>query len=433
MRPWHATDVRDRGRLVFLRAPGARVAVVSVVLATLTTAIAAVPQAAHAAQRLPECSGVAAQQPKGSQLVDVPSDDPLTDIGVPKAQQWLRDHGLQPGAGVTVAVVDSGVGPGVPKAAGSAGVAPSYYHGSAVAGIIAGPSGIAPRARILDLPVYAGSDSSTGPQVSAADVTAAFNALAAHYRQWHVSIVNASLEVGDNAQLRADVAQLQRHGVIVVASTGNRLQASGVPSTYVGGEDFADRYFPAGYDGVVGVSAVAPSGSDSAASVLANSATDVSAPTVGLRTLSMLGTTCLLDDVATSWSTAEVSGVLALLRSRYPKASADELIARLEDTASGRPDVRTDFAGAGVVQADQALTRPLTLAPGGKQSTDALPAPDDRAFAPPPARDVLAGTRHLSVWWGLLGGGALLLALVLRPVLSRRRSGGASSGRGVSR
>ena len=399
-----------------------RATAAGVALAALPVSIAAAPQPAQAAERLPECSGVSAQQPNGTTLIDVPADDPLAQIGVPQAQQWLRDHGTRPGAGVTVAVVDSGIGAGVTKAAGSASSAPGYFHGSAVAGIIAGPAGVAPGAHVLDLPVYTGAGSSTGPQVSAASVRSAFAALAAHYRDWHVSIVNASLEVDDDPQLRADVAQLRRHGVIVVASTGNRMQAAGVPSVYVGGEDFADHYFPAGYAGVVGVSAVAPPGSDAAAAVLANSATDVSAPTVGLRTLSMIGTPCVLDDVATSWSAAEVSGVLALLRSRYPKASAAELVARLEDTASGRTDVRTDFAGAGVVQAEEALTRPLALEPGGRQSTDAVPAPDEHASAPPPARDVLAGTRHLSVWWGLLGGGALLLALVVRPVLSRRRS-----------
>jgi membrane-anchored mycosin MYCP len=112
---------------------------------------------------------------------------------------------------------------------------------------------------------------------------------------------------------------------------------------------------------------------------------------------------------------------MALLRSAYPKESAAQLIARLEDTASGRPDVRTDFAGAGVVQADQALSRPLTLSPSGVASVPTVPRADDKASVPPPAPDALAGTRHLSVWWGLLGGGALLLALVLRPVLSRRR------------
>jgi membrane-anchored mycosin MYCP len=374
---------------------------------------------AAAATQLPECSGVSADQADGSTLLPVPAHGPLEQLGVPQAQQWLRDGGTQPGAGVTVAVVDSGVAGGVTLAPGSASGAPQYFHGTAVAGIIAGAYGVAPAARILDLRVYTAGDSADGPQVSAAGVRAAFDQLVAH-PEWDVSIVNASLEIGEDPGLAADIATLRKRGVIVVASTGNRLQASGVPSVYVGGEDVGGRYFPAGYAGVLGVSAVAPAGGDTAASVLASSATDVTAPTTGLRTVALTGAPCLLGDVATSWATAEVSGVLALLRSAYPHASAAELVARLESTASGRADVRTAFAGAGVVQAYQALTRPLTLTASGQQSTDAVAAPDDRASVPPPEPDVLAGTRHLSVWWGLLGGGALLLALVLRPVLARR-------------
>lgn len=390
------------------------VAAAAVVAGVLVTAPA---PPAHAADQLPECAGVSAEQPQGQQLADVPANGPLAQIGVPAAQRWLNARGTTPGAGVTVAVVDSGIGGGLPVAPGSAGGQPTYFHGTAVAGVI---TAIAPGVRLLDLPVYT-SDQQQGPQVSAAGVRGAFDALVAH-PEWGVSIVNASLEVGDDPALAADVAALRKRGVIVVASTGNRLEASGVPSTYRGGEDFAKRYFPAGYDGVLGVSAVAPPGGDTAAAVLANSATDVTAPTVGLTSVSLLGTPCLLDDVATSWAAAEVSGVMALLRSAYPRQSSAQLIARLESTASGRPDVRTDFAGAGVVQADQAVSRPLALSPTGEVSAPAVPRADDRASVPPPAPDALAGTRHLSVWWGLLGGGALLLALVLRPVLSRRRS-----------
>ncbi|WGL52756.1 S8 family serine peptidase [Nocardioides sp. BP30] len=397
-----------------------RLAAIGVAAASLSLSVVSAVPASAAADQLPECSGVSANQPRGSSLLTVPSSDPLEQIGVRDAQHWLRARGIEPGAGTTVAVVDSGVGAGVPRAPGSAAGTPAYFHGSAVAGIIAGPLGIAPAARILDLRVYTAEDSPGGPQVSAAGVRSAFDQLVAH-PEWRVSIVNASLEIGDDPGVAADIAKLRKRGVIVVASTGNRTQqASGVPSTYIGGEDFARHYFPAGYDGVLGVSAVAPPGGDTAGAVLANSATDLSAPTAGLRTLSVLGSPCLLGDVATSWATAEVSGVLALLRSAYPDAHPAELVARVESTASGRTDVRTDFAGAGTVQAYEALTRPLTLSPSGRQSTDAVAAPDDRASVPPSEPDVLAGTRHLSVWWGLLGGGALLLALVLRPVLSRR-------------
>jgi membrane-anchored mycosin MYCP len=115
-----------------------------------------------------------------------------------------------------------------------------------------------------------------------------------------------------------------------------------------------------------------------------------------------------------------VSGVLALIRSRYPHDGAAEAVARLVDTASGSPTAPTSLEGAGVVQPVEALTRPLpaggdpTGIPGGGRAVA-------RATAPEPQADVLAATRDHAVWWGLLGGGALLLAVLARPALARRR------------
>lgn len=203
-----------------LRALAAAAVPVLAVLAVLAGALVTAP-ASYAADRLPECAGVSPEQPQGQQLVDVPGHGPLDQIGVPAAQRWLRTQGTAPGARVTVAVVDSGVGGGLPLAPGSAGSRPTYFHGTAVAGVIAA---IAPGVRLLDLPVYTSDQSQQGPQVSAAGVRGAFDALVAH-PEWGVSIVNASLEVGDDPALAADVATLRRRGVIVVASTGNRLEA----------------------------------------------------------------------------------------------------------------------------------------------------------------------------------------------------------------
>jgi membrane-anchored mycosin MYCP len=53
--------------------------------------------------------------------------------------------------------------------------------------------------------------------------------------------------------------------------------------------------------------------------------------------------------------------------------------------------------------------------------TSLEPDPHLRATAPVPSDDLLAGTRDDAVWWGLVGGGVLLLALILRPMLARRR------------
>lgn len=43
-----------------------------------------------------------------------------------------------------------------------------------------------------------------------------------------------------------------------------------------------------------------------------------------------------------------------------------------------------------------------------------------RAVAPERPEDLLADTRHDAVWRGLVGGGVLVVALPLRPVLARR-------------
>jgi membrane-anchored mycosin MYCP len=46
-----------------------------------------------------------------------------------------------------------------------------------------------------------------------------------------------------------------------------------------------------------------------------------------------------------------------------------------------------------------------------------------RVTAPQPPPDPVAGTLADARWWGLLGGAALVVALLLRPLLARRREG----------
>ncbi len=45
-----------------------------------------------------------------------------------------------------------------------------------------------------------------------------------------------------------------------------------------------------------------------------------------------------------------------------------------------------------------------------------------RVTAPEPEPDPLAGALDDARWWGLVGGGALVVALLARPLLARRRS-----------
>ena len=132
-----------------------------------------------------------------------------------------------------------------------------------------------------------------------------------------------------------------------------------MPSTFEAhqpGEDAAPYIHPADYDDVLRVNA-SPAGSTNPGPtnwVMENSMTDVAAPTAGAVSYSLRGAACLLTDPATSYATAEVSGVLALLQSAYDEPIAAS-VRRLLTTANSRPDIPNTLVGAGEVQAMDAL------------------------------------------------------------------------------
>ena len=369
---------------------------------------------------------------------------PLQLLDVPAAQHLLDATGRAPGAGVAVAVLDSGVAdtdlvPVVARHPDSSAKALSSYHGTAVAGLIAGRArdpggvtGVAPGAGIVDVRVYDTSDDSgatEGAHPDTLSLAAGLEWVAHHAAAKHIEVANVSLAVKKSPQLARAVRDAWDAGVVVVASSGNRPQQGQLNAAALGtfhpGEDAAGLVYPAGYPNVVAVNATAGGVRgqvDLHDYVLENSRTDVAAPTYDAVSVAVNGSTCVLQEVATSWAAAEVSGVLALLRSRYPHDSPAQAVARLVGTATGSPQDPTPLEGAGVVQPVEALTRPLHADRDGRIRGT---RPDDggtgRAMPPEPQADVLAATRDHAVWWGLLGGGALLLALLARPVLAGRR------------
>ena len=366
---------------------------------------------------------------------------PLDRLGVEAAQGLLG--GLsRAGAGVNVAVLDSGVsrqGGAVDVVGGttvSRGGEIQDPHGTAVASLVAGAAradggliGVAPAAGIVDVRVYdtIDEDALDGDPPSSAPLASGLRWVAANARQLGIRVANVSMSVADSDELAASVAAVQEAGVVVVAETGNR-GTSGPMETHpaaVPGEDVGRDVYPAGYDGVVGVNATAggaPAGTDPLLNVAASSATDVAAPTYGSVVLAVNGSTCTLQDINSGWAAAEVSGVLALLWSRYPDDNAAQVTARLFNTASGTLDDPTKLTGVGVVQPVEALTRPLTPGSDG-QVSDTRSARDEnpRARAPEPEVDTLASLRRTALWAAIIGGAALVLALMLRPVLARRR------------
>jgi membrane-anchored mycosin MYCP len=352
-----------------------------------------------------------------------------------------------PGSGVAVAVVDSGVVAGSPfldvAETQSFTSTPEVLdnHGSVVAGLVAGgprdgePTGVAPGARVVDVRVY---DQAVPTQDGAVEVqpervVQGLQWVADNADRLGIRVAVVALRVPDSPALEEAVRTLHEdRDVVVVAASGNRPteETDDLYSTHaepVPGEDAVGDVFPAGYtDHVVAVSATAgghpDAGFDLVGAVLPSSATDVAAPTYGAVSVALNGSTCLLPDVATSWAAAEVAGVVALLRSRYPDDTADQAVARLRETASGAAEDRNVLTGAGVVQPVEALTRPLTPDDGGAVDRS-RPEGGAAGAATPPERDgdPLASAREDAVWWGLLGGGTLILALLLRPLLTRLR------------
>lgn len=378
------------------------------------------------------------------------ASSPLSLMAVDRATARLRQEGRKPGQGVTVAVIDSGVATKADPVisvveridAGNLKPEPSEYHGTAVAGLIAGKPrarnaggavGIAPFAQVLDVQVYdvaaAVADDPENRPITVENVVAGLDAVIAARTRYDIGIVNISLVVPDDPQIQDRVAQLVDAGVVVVAPTGNRSDVlpPGVPPAFadghVMGEDAGPYIHPASYPGVLGVNAT-PGGLgdvDPTQFVMENSRTDVAAPTANAVSYSLRGESCLLRIPATSFAAAEVSGALALLQSAYDEPVAASL-RRLLTTANGRPDVPNTLVGAGEVQLDDALTRPMEVdAAGDDVGAGTVEQEPQVLQVPPEPEDVLRSTRENAVWWGLVAGGALLLALVLRPVLARRR------------
>jgi membrane-anchored mycosin MYCP len=400
---------------------------------------------------LPAGRAVAADPPPCADLqLDTPVEQyagtslPLQLLGVEKSQKAFAGA-TTPGARVAVAVLDSGVraAPGMDVVRGlnvTRMEELADWHGTAVAGIIAAPPlpdgspvGIAPGARIVDVRVYDSGAPQPDPGERPVDPQAVAEGLswvAQVAKKQHIKVANISIGVEPSRALAIAVRRAWKAGVVVVASTGNRPEEGGFRYDEFGGEvrrpgeDAGGLVFPAGYPHVVGVNATRagePSGTAVTGFVLPSSDTDVAAPTYGALTVGLNGATCVIPEVATSWSAAEVSGVLALLRSRYPGDRPAQAVARLLNTANGTTATPTRLTGVGVVQPYQALTRPLNPQRDGTVEVTTVEHHEVRAVPPPRSEDLLAATRDDAVWWGLVGGGVLVVALLLRPVLARRR------------
>lgn len=344
-------------------------------------------------------------------------------------------HKVSKGRGIVVAVIDSGVDASHPALNGrvlrghgiGADATPDGRqdngdgHGTGIAGIIAGIGGddmtvlgIAPEAKILPI--------STGKEARSSEVAAGI--------RWAVDngadVINVSLGgSGTNAEEAEAVRYALHNDVVVVAAVGNvsagdRAVASTarVPGAIaVAGTDKSGEWLP---DSVRGPEVV-----------LAAPAEKIMAPDPFTPNRHALAT-------GTSASTAIVSGVVALVRAKFPDLDAANVINRLIATVQDKgPAGRDDRYGFGVVDPVAALTAsvpsvtvnpllPADQAPG----SDARGADPDRATGPDEGRAERERpavefelNRNPVIWVVAVGGLVLLVAVVVALlVVGRRRT-----------
>ena len=415
-----------------MRPPRLRTTVAAGVLAAAGVPVWAGPASAdHPAPCL------AGEVPGSEQLADTHTEDNLAfdRMNVAHAQE------LGTGRGTRIAVIDSGIVgvEGLDLAGSSAipGVAPNAFlsgHGTIVAGLIAGPHGVAPDAQVYSVKVYDADDADTTQgerALTSAGIVAGIEAVIDAQPQLRFDVVNISLAVTQpDPALEAAVARLVALDVVVVAAAGNvETDGPDAPSDagFKGTEGNDSDVYPADYPGVLAVSATPPGDENPGAYVVPNLDTDVAAPTLGAISANATGQVCVVGEVATSWAAAEVSGIMALLRARFPRETPAQLVARLEATTEaagplGEPDpaVQNPWNGAGVVQAYDALTRQLKPGRQGKVETTVQETRADAQAPPAPERiDLFSTSRAILLWSGLVAGSLLALAFMLRPLVRR--------------
>ncbi|WP_433217045.1 type VII secretion-associated serine protease mycosin [Dactylosporangium sp. CS-047395] len=271
-----------------------------------------------------------------------------------RALNIAEAHKVSQGAGVIVAVIDTGVDdkhaelagavlPGKAYGEGNAtdGRVDRVGHGTAMAGVIAGRGlpndggvlGIAPKAMILPLRV-ANQESGLAPPQFLADAI-----------DWAVGhdagVICIASSTDRDDLVRQAVERALAAGVVVVAAAGNMPERSAIA-------------YPAGLPGVVAVGGTDRTGAHARVSVSGPEMT-VAAPAEDIVSTAPGGKYEL--GTGTSDATAIVSGVAALIRARYPNLSGPEVVHRITATATdkGKPGRDDDF-GFGIVDPVAALT-----------------------------------------------------------------------------
>ncbi|MER5770561.1 type VII secretion-associated serine protease mycosin [Streptomyces sp. NPDC001985] len=345
-----------------------------------------------------------------------------------RPQQWGLDAlntdeawRTSKGAGITVAVLDTGVDDQHPDLLGNVlpgkdligfgatrGDRAWARHGTAMAGIIAahghGPAGgdgvmgIAPEAKILPVRVILESGDKARDKARNSRGTALAKGI-----RWAADhgadVINLSLgddsesahaEAGEDAAVRYALSK----GAVVVASAGN------------GGEKGDRVSYPAAYPGVIAVTAVDRYGTHASFSTQRWYAT-VNAP--GVDVVIPDPDRKYYQGWGTSAAAAFVSGAVALVRSAHPELTPAQIKKLLAETARDSPENgRDDAKGYGMVDPAAAIREAGKVRAGDPK---AATAGYGREFFGPGPQPVEVGAEPAEWLAPVAGGaGALILA-----------------------
>ncbi|WP_329411964.1 type VII secretion-associated serine protease mycosin [Nocardia vinacea] len=372
------------------------------------------------------------KQDKGCLAAGVLKDSDLSRVPPPELMLDLpRARALSRGAGVSVAVIDTGVTPssrlpglvggGDYVAAGGDGLSDCDAHGTLVAGIISAASdptdafvGVAPDARIISIRFRSGAFNLDNPGKDAPDQTVldlrALSRAIVHAANLGAEVITVSvpicIKVGspiDQSIISAAIGYaVHVRGALIVAGAGNTTATGCEQNPDI---DLTRPGDPRNWRDVKTVSVPGWFGSDvltvgfttATGTVMSDSLTgpwvSVGAPGTAIESLGP-GGSGLINGVGepgklvpvggSSFAAAYASGVAALLRSRFPNETPAEIMARL--TASAHAPARgiDNIVGAGLIDPVAALSyRTPPRPPTGLYRASALPIPD-----PPRAKDI---------------------------------------------
>lgn len=360
---------------------------------------------------------------------------------------WNIQQGVWPitrGAGVTVAVIDSGVNGNLPEMRGAVlsgtntinafrekdgWVGPTSdhdaSHGTGMAALIVaqgagtGYMGVAPEAKIL-------------PIISNASLESAM-VEGIHWAVDHgskvISISQAfKFRSGCPLELQQGIAYALERDVVVVAGVGNT------------GDTTNFRESPADCKGVLAVGAV---DHRKRPWVHSQRQTYVSVAAPGSQVNALMANGQVVDGLSgTSQATALTSAVVALVRSKYPRMPAREVVQRIINTTKDvGPPGRDKFSGAGVVIPAAALTadvprsapnpvfaaydrwaktHPVTAGP----TPSVKPSKRPKSAATKESEQATRNTMYLLIGLGVVGViGAVVLFIAVRKASKSGRSG----------